>query len=163
MAKIMNYGKNLCPNVPEGCHKLFHVCHAVLVFCFFCIIVLLLFVFVFVPQCDLLCLCGLPWIVANVGSRSQAPRSTAAELPRNSRSGSETAGGAAPTTCRSDLQQMLLDVLLHVRLCPRQHAACQPADGRLGFWNAGSEQWRGSEILHVPKDASSDFALEFFC
>ena len=96
--------------------------------------------------------------MANVGSRSQAPRSTAAELPRNSRSGSETAGGAAPTTCgsdlqqmfnildvlhlglcRSDLQQMLLDVL-HVGLCPRQHAACQPVDGRLGFWNAGSEQ-----------------------
>ena len=42
--------------------------------------------------------------------------------------------------CRSDLQQMLLDVLLNVPLCPRQHAACQPVDGRLGFWNAGSEQ-----------------------
>ena len=122
--------------------------------------------------------------MANVGSRSQAQaRSTAAELPRNSRSGSETAGGAAPTTCRSDLQQMfnildvlhlglcrsdlqqmLLDVLLNVPLCPRQHAACQPADKRLGFWNVGSEQLGGEEvILRVPKDASSDFAFEFSC
>ena len=84
--------------------------------------------------------CGKP--VSGTGTvHSRAP------LPRNSRSGSETAGGAAPTTCRSDLQQMLLDKL-HVPLCPRQHAACQPAGRRLGFWNVGSEQLGGEVILH---------------
>ena len=98
--------------------------------------------------------CGKPVSGSRVHSR--------APLPRNSRSGSETAGGAAPTTCRSDLQQMLLDKL-HLPLCPRQHAACQPAERRLGFWNVGSEQLGGDEVILHLVILHLNFFVSFAC